>query len=144
MNRAAKQQGFSLLELMIVIGIVGILSAIAIPGYANYMRKAHRNDMQSAMMQHAQELERCYSHYNKYTACSIATEYSESSHCADAQLECPYAFYNLKIDPLDDRTFTLTAVPTGDQVKDKCGELTLDQTGKRGTNSGLPVRDCWK
>lgn len=146
MNRAVKQRGFSLLELMIVLAVVAILALIATPGYMKFMTKAHRNDMQVTMERHAQELERCYSHYNRYDACGIDTEYKESTHCTDHQLECPYEFYELTINPLNAREFTLTAVPIGGQVRDVCGKMTLDQTGKRGLDPSntLSVRDCWK
>ncbi|MBT4987165.1 MAG: prepilin-type N-terminal cleavage/methylation domain-containing protein, partial [Proteobacteria bacterium] len=68
-----KQTGFTLIELMIVIAIVGILAMIALPMYSDYVTRARRTDGQTTLFQVAQELERCYTQYSTYnkSGCSL-------------------------------------------------------------------------
>lgn len=63
-----KQQGFSLIELMIVVAIVGILAAIAYPSYQNYVLRSGRADGQAKLMEILQAQERFYSQNQTYTA----------------------------------------------------------------------------
>ena len=61
-----RQRGMSLIELMIVVVIVGILAAIAIPSYRAYVIRANRADAKVALLSTAQNLERCYTNSTPY------------------------------------------------------------------------------
>jgi len=128
-----RSQGFSLIELMIAVVIVGILAAIAIPMYSDYVTRSRRADGQATLMQVAQELERCYTQFSKYNdnSCSVINGgvVSETSD---------QGFYVVTANKLDESTFTLTATPQNEQADDTdCGELKLTHLGNQ-----LPP-DCW-
>ena len=128
-----RSQGFSLIELMIAVVIVGILAAIAIPMYSDYVTRSRRADGQATLMQFAQELERCYTQFSKYNdnSCSVVNGgvVSETSD---------QGFYVVTASKLDESAFTLTATPQNEQADDTdCGELKLTHLGNQ-----LPP-DCW-
>ena len=66
MTRCRKQTGFTLIELMVVIAIVGILAAVAYPAYLESVNKSRRADAKATMATMAQQLERCFTQYNRY------------------------------------------------------------------------------
>ena len=128
-----RSQGFSLNELMIAVVIVGILAAIAIPMYSDYVTRSRRADGQATLMQVAQELERCYTQFSKYNdnSCSVINGgvVSETSD---------QGFYVVTANKLDESAFTLIATPQNEQADDTdCGELKLTHLGIQ-----LPP-DCW-
>src|SRR5690554_262503 len=67
MNPISNHKGFTLIELMIVVVIVGILSSIALPSYQQYVRKANRADGMSAIQMILDAQERYYADHIKYT-----------------------------------------------------------------------------
>ena len=128
-----RSQGFSLIELLVAVAIIGILAAIAIPMYSDYVARSRRADGQATLMQVAQELERCYTQFSKYNdnSCSVINGgvVSETSD---------QGFYVVTANKLDESTFTLTATPQNEQADDTdCGELKLTHLGNQ-----LPP-DCW-
>ena len=75
-----KQRGMSLMELLVVMVIVGIISAIAIPGYRQYAMRTHRTDAKVALTSRAAGLERCFTRYPAYNSpdCTAATSLPET------------------------------------------------------------------
>ncbi|OAI21154.1 pilus assembly protein PilE [Methylomonas lenta] len=135
--------GFTLIELMITVAIVGILASIALPSYQDSVMKSRRRDAQGALMGLANAMERHFTETNSYlgAADSGADTGSPAIYATQSPVDGGTAFYNLTISAATSTTFTLTAAPTGAQANDICGSLTLTNTGARDfTGTGA---DCW-
>ena len=132
------QLGYTLIELMIVVAIVGILSAVAYPSYTEYVRRGHRADARAGLLQAQQWLERAATATGAYPTALPAT----LTWANDSTKR-----YTISIGgPATTSTFTLTATPKGAQVGDKCGNFTVTHTGLRGAKgvtTGDIVTECW-
>jgi len=145
-----RSKGFTLIELMIVVAIVAVLAAIAYPSYKEHVRKGRRADAQAVLVESAQYMERLYSEHFSYLE---DREGNNLPGLPDSLTRAPKKqsatdvngkFYEVQLAARADTTFSLEAVPLGDQTDDRCGTLTLDNTGKKGTKvTGMSVSECW-
>jgi len=136
-----KQKGFTLIELMIVITIIGILAAIALPSYQNYVQEARRADAKAALLSIQLEQEKWRANNPAYTE-TIGTgglELDGATMAGD--------YYTIAIVNIDDALLTtqyrVTAtIKTGTaQVGDSCGTFAANQDGPYYT--GFASADCW-
>ncbi len=126
--------GFTLIELMIVIAIVAILAAVALPSYQNSVKKGHRKAAQSDLMGFAQAMEKEYATKFTYANAAAGTTYSDKSPRGGDSTQ-----YNLSIQAADGNSFRLRATPVGGQAKD--GLLEIDHLGQKfwdKNNNGDP------
>ncbi|PQP02971.1 MULTISPECIES: type IV pilin protein [Pseudomonas] len=126
-------RGFTLIEIMIVIAIIGIVITIGYPSLTEYVKKGRRTEVAGLLSEQAQILERFYSKNNVYTN---ATGLSAGND-----------YYTIT-PTLTDQTFLLTATRKAGSTmaSDKCGDFTLTNTGVRSmvnATSGLTTKDCW-
>lgn len=131
--------GFTLIELMITVAIIGILVGIAYPNFQSSIMKSRRVDAQAALMGFANAMERFSTVNNVYPSAGVSGIYAATSPVGGT-----IVYYQLLISTSTNVSYELQAVPTGAQSSDQCGTLTIDQAGVRGFSGlGMTVADCW-
>ena len=147
MTNLREQKGFTLVELMVAVAIVGIIATIAIPYVQDYLRHSKRADASSALIQLSQAMQRYYTENNTYLGAAVSgndTGIPASSTFAYSQ--SPFSgnpAYNLRISAATASTYTLSAIPTGEQAGDVCGTLTLTSKNVRGHGASGST-ECWR
>jgi type IV pilus assembly protein PilE len=135
------QQGITLIELMIVVAIIAIISAVAYPSYTNYVARASRAEAREFIMRVAQAQERFYTARNTYTA-EIAGADGLNFGTTSSTNGSRYYTTSVALGP-NGQTYTITAAPQANQAGDKCGSLTLTNTGQKGFTGDETNGSCW-
>jgi len=134
-----KNKGFTLIELMIVVAIVGILAAVAYPSYQRYVQDSRRSDARANLLQLAQFMERYYTANGRYVDAggnAPALPFNEAPRDGNDK------YYDLQLQGVDAQNYTLNAVPKGAMAGDRCGTLSVNQAGVKAASAGS-VDDCW-
>lgn len=134
-----RHAGFTLIELMIVVAVVAILAAIALPNYEEYVRRGRRAEAQTQILQAAQFLERQYTTSGSYTA-TLPTDLAQSPPTGAA-----YYTITVATNAPANTTFALTAARTSRMSADKCGDFLLASTGEKSlANATVSADNCWR
>ena len=151
-----KQRGFTLMELMIVVAIVGILASIAIPSYQESVRKSRRAEARAQLLEVAQYMQRFYSQNDSFatskdgTAVGIPSDLARVPRTAASGAQSYTISFTAPAAGASNpglASFKVQAVRrSGSPVDgDKCGDFTLENTGVRGVlNATETAADCWK
>ncbi|HEY1772287.1 MAG TPA: type IV pilin protein [Gammaproteobacteria bacterium] len=138
-----RQNGFTLIELMVTIAIIGIVAGIAYPSYLRSMQKGRRADAKGAITQATQAMERCYSTYGTYNN-ALCPEITALT----ATFPSTKGYYTLSAtESGTSYTVSATAVSGGPQANDNgCTVMNLSSTGQQSSGSTTSTTDsgsCW-
>jgi len=132
-----KVRGFTLIELMIVVAVVGVLAAIALPSYGRYLDRAAIADGKSALLAAAQQMERCFTRTDSY-------------HLCVADFDSEQGFYSVtaNTNPESPTVYSLTAQASQNgrpKNPADCKTLRMNQVGQRGSGTDVNTDDdeCW-
>ena len=133
-------KGFTLVEVMVTVAIIGIITAIALPQYEQYVRQAKRADGTGSLLTVAHNLERCGSIFGRYNhpRCDVLAP--------AGGVDSNEGFYRVTIAVRTASSYRYTAVAQGQQLADNgfCDNFTIDQTGTKGATGTETLARCWK
>jgi type IV pilus assembly protein PilE len=151
----AKDKGFTLIELMITVAIVGILASIALPSYQEYVARSKRSEVKAVLLEASQWMERFYSENFRYDQNTAGTAIADVFPATFSQVPRQgNAAYTIAVNG-GTRSFTLTAtrVNTSGMATDKCGDFRISNAGVRSnpnystskySSATSAVQECWK
>ena len=141
----ARCAGFSLIELLVVLAIVVVLSAIALPNYSQHLQRGNRAEAVAALLEAQQFMERYYSVNGRYSLSAGGNDAPQLPLRLQNIPSGAVVRYELSVASAAVNAYALQAAPVGAMAGDKCGTLTLTQTGQKGlTDSQLSAAECWR
>lgn len=133
-------RGFSLVELLVVVAIVAILAAVAMPSYNSHVTKGYRSDAMGALVGFAQAMERHYTTQGTYLGAEsggdgvtpVTSDTAPDVFPTQAPIDGSEKYYNLFISAADATSYTITAKPITGKRMENDGVIGLTSTGLRG------------
>lgn len=132
-----KIKGFNFLELILVVGLIGILTALAYPSYQHYLIRSYRNDGKTALLDLGNRMEEYYLKNNSYQGATLDS-IGASNTSSDG-------YYQLVIANTTPTYYLIYAVPAQPNIKQdaECGTLTYDSLGVKGSLANDNGGSCW-
>lgn len=128
------RRGITLLELLVVIVLVSVVAALALPAYRRQMTRVHRSEAMIALLELQSAEEKYYLRHGTYTSDIPLTRNTDR--------------YVLSIAVASDgQSFVATAAPTpggGQQADLECLAFSIDAHGRRAVSGTRDARHCWK
>jgi type IV pilus assembly protein PilE len=157
MSRHRRSPGFTLIELMIVVLVIGILSAIALPSYLDQVRKARRADAMDALEKIQMEEAKFRANCPRYAATMV--DDPDDAECTPGTptytILWPYGasgsetsaegYYTINLASPSTNVFSATATAVGQQQKDKCKPFRINQDGPVVDDpTNYADANCWR
>ena len=147
--------GFTLIELMITVAIVGILAAVAYPSYLEQVAKGRRTEAKAILLQANQWMERFYAENYRYDQNTAAVAVTDAALFAGRFSQSPPsggAAYTISLTNLAAQTYRVRAARAGSMAADACGDFVVTHTGAKGilnfgtrfASENAAVAECWK
>lgn len=139
--RQPSTAGFTLVELMIVVAIVGILAGVAYPSYQESVARSRRADAKAVLMENAQHMERYFTQNNTYLNAAV----NPVLPITEAPKDGATKYYDITFLGTNTvTTYTLQAAPKNSMASDPCGTLTFTQAGAKGVSgASRTANECW-
>ena len=143
-----KKQGFTLIELVIAIAIVGLLAAVALPAYNSSIMKGRRVDAKNAVLDLAAREEKFFATNNTYVATMAQLGLNAAAGATTvAIMSGNTSYYTLSVPAQTATSYTINAAPTGTQTADACGTYVVDSLGSQTNFNGAGMIaasvGCW-